>query len=240
MITVHSIPRGYGLSSLSPFCAKVEVFLTMAGLPFMSVPANYPKAPKGKTPWITDDDGAPIADSSIIVDHLVRKHGVTLDAHLDAESRARGHAIKRLFEESLYFVILWQNWAMDENFAHLRAAFAPTLPAPLRPFLPAIIRRSVMKSLKLQGTGRHAPAEIAAAGIADVDALATLLGDRPFFLGEEPSTVDATAYAFLAWIIKPPMTSKTSEHTRSIPRFRSYIARMEERFRLGEIPGASN
>lgn len=240
MITVHSIPRGHGLSSLSPFCAKVEVFLTMAGLPFMSVVADYPRAPKGKTPWITDDDGTAIADSSIIVDHLVRKHRVGLDAHLDEEQRARGHAIKRIFEESLYFVILWQNWALDENFAYLREMMVKMLPLPLRPIVPRLARNGTRSILKKQGIGRHAPAEIAAHGIADVDALATLLGDRKFFLGDEPSIVDATGYAFLAWILKPPMTSKTSEHARSIATFKSYVARMEERFGLLSIPGASS
>jgi glutathione S-transferase len=94
--------------------------------------------------------------------------------------------------------------------------------------------------LQKQGIGRHAPAEIAAHGIADLDALATLLGDRDFFLGDEPSIVDATAYAFLAWILKPPMTSKTSEHARGIKAFKSYVARMEERFGLLAIPGASS
>jgi glutathione S-transferase len=239
VITVHSIPKGLGLSSLSPFCAKVEVFLTMAGLPFMSVVADFPKAPKGKTPWITDDDGTAIADSSVIVDHLVRKHGVTLDAHLDAEQKARGHAIKRLFEESLYFVVVWQNWMMDENFAYMRDAMTKILPAPLRPIVPRIARSRTRALLQKQGIGRHAPAEIAAHGIADLDALATLLGDRKFFLGDEPSIVDATGYAFLAWILKPPMTSKTSEHARNIPSFKSYVARMEERFGLLSIPGAS-
>lgn len=239
MITVHSLPRGFGLSSLSPFCAKLEVFLTMAGLPFRSIAADMRKAPKGKVPFISDDDGTVIADSSVIIDHLIRKHRLAMDDGLDADARARGHLVRRVFEDSLYFVGLWQNWIVEENFAHLRPFIEASVPTLLRPFAPSLIRGAVKKQLQAQGIGRHAPAEIAAHAIADLDAVATVLGDRPFLLGDAPTSVDATAYAFLAWLVKPPMTSRASEHARANAAFRAYLARMEQRFDLGAIPGAA-
>ncbi len=41
--------------------------------------------------------------------------------------------------------------------------------------------------LRAQGTGRHSREEIYAQGKADLDAVATLLGDQPFMLGTEPT-----------------------------------------------------
>jgi glutathione S-transferase len=32
--------------------------------------------PKGKCPWLTDDDGKAIADSQFIIEHLTKKHKI--------------------------------------------------------------------------------------------------------------------------------------------------------------------
>jgi len=63
-------------ASLRPGCAPYEVVDT----------PNPRKAPKGKLPFI-EDAGVRIADSSLIVDHLVRTRGVDPDARLDASQR---------------------------------------------------------------------------------------------------------------------------------------------------------
>jgi hypothetical protein len=43
----------------------------------------------------------------------------------------------------------------------------------------------------------HAPAEIDTLATADVEALASWPGDKPFFMGAAPTRVDATVHAFV-------------------------------------------
>ena len=90
-----------------------------------------------------------------------------------------------------------------------------------------------MKSALLaQGYGRHSRDEIFALGAADLRAVAGLLGDDPFFLGETPRTIDVVAYAFLAnlhyW--QPgPLKSALAAH----PNLVTFVERARARFPAG-------
>jgi glutathione S-transferase len=202
--------RPFGLPNLSPFCVKLECYLRMAGVPYEVRPANMLKAPKGKIPYV-DLDGQLVGDSQLVIERLERTRPTPLDAGFSPEARAVGHAVRRMLEEGLYFVAVYLRWARDDGFAVLRPEFVKLLPPPLRMLLP-LIRRKVRKSLHSQGTGRHSDAEIQAMGMADLTALAAVLGERPFLMGERPGSWDATVYAFMESIGGFPLDSDVRRH----------------------------
>jgi glutathione S-transferase len=78
------------------------------------------------------------------------------------------------------------------------------LPSGLRPLIAVLIRRKVRTTLYGQGISRHDPTRIAALGGEDLRSLSTLLGSRPFFLGDRPTVVDASAYGMLANLLAFP------------------------------------
>ena len=43
--------------------------------------------------------------------------------------------------------------------------------------------------------------ELALLGARDVDALATLIGDKPFLMGDAPCAADAAVFAMLAFVV---------------------------------------
>lgn len=49
-----------------------------------------------------------------------------------------------------------------------------------------------MKKVKAQGIGVHKPEEILEFGKQDLKVLSELLADKPFFFGDEPTTVRTT------------------------------------------------
>lgn len=55
------------------------------------------------------------------------------------------------------------------------------------------------------GLGRHTEAEIFELGTQDLTALSDLLGAKPYFFGDKPSTFDAAAYGTLVQMIRIPM-----------------------------------
>lgn len=228
MIVLHQPPGAWGTPSLSPFCVKLEAFLRMAGVPYEVRPADIRKAPKGKIPYV-EIDGALMGDSQLILEHLTRSRGLDLDAHLTPHERAVGHLVRRTLEEGLYFVSMWNRWVPDESFVALRPAFAAALPGPIKLLVP-LIRGNVKKSLKTQGTGRHAPAEIMAMGIADLDAVSEILGDRPFLLGDRPSSFDASLFAFEEGILAFPVTSALKKHAEGLGNLVAHRARVRERW----------
>jgi glutathione S-transferase len=230
MIELLQFAPAFGLMNASPFCMKVEVFLRLAGLEYKAIDGASPvKTPKGKLPVIRDG-GAVVADSEAIVAWLQQRYRERLPQSLQDSPRGADHALRRMLEEHFYFVLLQMRWVDDAGWPATRGAFFDTLPAPLRALLPAIIRRKMRRDLVGQGVGRHTSDELCARACADLNALAAALGAHDFFGGDEPATLDATTYAFLANLLWAPIESPVRTHMqRELPTLVAYCERMRTR-----------
>jgi len=229
-LILYQFPTAFGLPNASPFCMKVETYLRMAGIAYVSRYGMYQlRAPKRKLPYI-DDGGRVVADSHLIIDYLKSAYGDKLDAALTPAQRAKGTALLRLLEDSLYWALLYARWIDERGWPLTRPAFFGSLPAMLRWFVPSMARRSLARQLDAQGIGRHEPEEIFNIGAADIAALSLLLGDEPYFLGAEPSSVDAAAYAFLANILDVPLETPLLDAARSHANLAPYCGRMRARY----------
>ena len=232
MITLCQFTTGpvWGVNP-SPFCMKVESYLRLAGIPYRLRAALPHKAPKGKLPFIIEEggenDGRRIPDSGQILAHLEATRGAPLDGGLDSGQRALAHLVRRTCEESLFFVALYGRWIEPRGWAVLRSTLFAGLPPPLSWIIPPLIRRGLARDLRGQGTLRHSREEIYALGRADLDALAALLGDKPFFIAGRPTTADITAHAFLANILKPPFDTPLQAHARTLPALTAFTNRMD-------------
>lgn len=231
MITLHQFGPAFTLRTASPFGLKLEAFMRLAGIPYRveNFAGNPSKAPKGKIPYITDDDGREMGDSALIIEHLVAKHGDKLDAHLTSAERAAGHALRRMTEEGLYFAILYSRWIDDAGFAVLAPVFFGTIPAPLRAVVGMLVRRNTRKTLQAQGTGRHTREQIYAMGSADLQALSDALGDKPFFLGDEPTSYDAAIYGTLHNLMQVPTGTPLTASARALPNLVAFCERVTKR-----------
>lgn len=224
-VTLYQPPtRPWGSPNLSPFCAKLETYLRIAEIPHDVKSSNFPKAPKGKIPYVKLDDSY-LGDSQLIIERLETLRSAPLDGWLTPEQRAVGHCVRRMLDEGFYFVVMYLRWNSEHTGTIQRAEFVKVLPKALRPMFP-LIARSVRKALRSQGTGRHTPDEVMAMGRADIDALATLLGAKPFLLGDRPSTVDASLFAFVAGVLAFPGDSALKAHTAAQANLVGYVARL--------------
>ncbi|MBI3574907.1 MAG: glutathione S-transferase family protein [Gammaproteobacteria bacterium] len=230
MITLYQFPPAWGLPNASPFCMKVETYLRMCNLPYTTVNVLNPaKGPKGKLPYITDGSNI-VADSGLILDYLKKTYGDALDARLGTVERAQALAWQRLLEEHLYWCAVYDRWAVDKNWTLTKPAFFGSLPPGVRDLVAVLARRNQLKALHGHGVGRHTSGEIYALGCADLTALSDFLADKPFFLGAEPTALDATAYAFLANLLWVPIDSPLTRHARSFANFIAYVKRMKQRY----------
>ncbi len=230
MITLHQFPPALGLPNASPFCLKLELYLRMAGLPYRNrYTLDLHRAPKGKLPWI-DDDGTVLADSGLIIEYLKRKYGDSLDVGLAPVQRAGGLAITRLLEDHLYWIMLHDRWISEAGWELTREGFFGSMPWPLRIIVPRLARRGIRAALHGHGIGRHTPEQIHDLGIADVDALAELLGDQAYFLGPQPTSVDAVATAFLANILMAALETPVRKAAAAHPNLVGYCRRMARQY----------
>lgn len=230
MMRLFAFAPAMGAISPSPFSVKSLALLEMSGLPYARVNGDPRRAPNGKLP-VLEDDGRTIADSHLIQAHLARAHGFDPDAHLSDEDRAVSAAFRALLEDQLYWVLVYSRWI--DNPGQTRDAFFAPLPAPLRPVIFGIVRRQVRAALHGQGMGRHDRDRIYRFGAEGVAALAGYLGDRPYFLGERPGTVDTALFGFLENVITPPLATPLKEAVCGHPALVAY----HERFGAEQVPG---
>lgn len=226
MITLFQFYRVWGLPNASPFCMKVETYLRMTRLPYDIKFINNPQqGPKGKLPYI-QLDGKSYADSELIIDELKTRFDDQLDNDLSEEQKALAVLIENTFSERLYWIAVYLRWQDDAGWKHVKRTMFGKLPAFPRLFVPGLVRRNMLKALYSQGMGRHSLEEVVRLGCKTIDAMAVLLGDKPFFLGDKVSSVDATAFSFLANMIFSPLNDPFKQHVLQFENIKTYCARM--------------
>lgn len=216
---------GVPLPTSGPFPLKLATWMRMAKIDHELVVENDPrKGPKGKSPWIEYDD-VRMGDSSIIIEHLTERFGVDLDGHLTDDEKARALAVQRMLEEHYHQAFehqLFLGRGGDERIAE----FASTLPPVLRWIVPKVMLRQLRAQLHARGLGRHDEAEIIAQGKADLLALSRLLGDRSFFCGDRPSSIDACVFGFLGVSVYVQGDNPLYAYAASLPNLMRYCDRM--------------
>jgi glutathione S-transferase len=196
MITLYSYPELFGVADNNGYGLKVFAFLRLAGVPFLHEHIfDASAAPRGQLPYIVDD-GETIGDSDTIIAHLIAKYRLTIDAALTPVQRDLSHLITRMLDD-LYWVMSYSRWK-DERFW---PAFRDAL---LREY-PNLTEAGLSKAQEFnfqryhfQGIGRYAPGAAYARGLADLSVLADLIPAKGYVHGEEPSSIDASIYGFIA------------------------------------------
>ncbi|MGH8529673.1 MAG: glutathione S-transferase family protein [Nevskiales bacterium] len=229
MIELHQFAPAFNMPSPSPFCMKIEVFLRLAGLDYEAKVCPDPrKTPLGKLPFIKDGEKL-VADSSSIIEYLVQVHGADLDTGLSEDERAIARAYTRMLEEHTYFGLLYCRWIDPAHWPTVRETFFGDLPRPIRGLLSGFIQGKIKRDLAGHGLGRHPPAEIYRRTAQDVAAVAAFLDGKLYFMGSEPTSIDATVYAFIGnmWeaTLVTPLKDIVGKHSNLV----AYCARMKQR-----------
>ena len=231
------MPRCWGLPNASPFVMKLQTWLRMAEVPHETKELTRPpRSPSGKVPYLERPDGTLLCDTARIIALLTDERSVQLDVGRTAEERAKAVLLTRLLEDHLYWVICWSRFGRDEGWVVTREAYFGGLPALLRPVVATMVRRQLRRDLAGQGFGRMGEeAWIWDRGVEDLEALATLLGDGEFFLGDAPRGIDATAFGFLANLRWAPIPSPVRDSLLATANLMRFTDRMRERYWAGDM-----
>jgi Glutathione S-transferase, C-terminal domain len=142
-------------------------------------------------------------------------------------------ALRRMIEESLYWsAIIHARWQTDTNFAAYRPSLSAMVDLPIEQREQVVnqFRQQILLEFYEHGIGRHSAHEIYELAKTDLGALADYLGDQPYFLGEQPTALDAAAYGSLVHIIQVPFQGPAKEYARSQRNLVTYCRRMQERY----------
>jgi len=227
MIELYKFVPQFGLRDASPFALKLETYLRLAGLEYNTNEIMDPtQAPKAKIPYIVDGEQT-IADSSLCISYLKDKYGDPLGENLSPAQHAIGHALKTMLEERTYWVIVNTRWMDEDNQKLIKSTWFGEIPGLFRGFIFGKIIKDMKKTMYGHGIGRHSSAEIMGFGLADIACLESVLGNKPYLLGDSPSEYDASGYGFLANIMAKPFPTAMSDYITNSKTLPAYIERVQ-------------
>ncbi len=230
MIKLHQFAPTWGIPNLSHFCCKLETYLRMAEIPYQTVDSLPGKSPKGKLPFIEDGNNK-IADSDLIIQYLIQEHGDKLDTDLSPLQKANSIAMQRLLEEHLFWITLYTRWQYsEENWQVNKKAIFGGLPPVIRDIVAWVYRILIRRQIRGHGISRHNNEEIFQKGRTDLDALSDFLSDKPYFMGDKPTSLDATAYGFLINTLGCPIESPVKEYALSKQNLVDYCQRISAKY----------
>ena len=229
MLKLYQFERTWGIPNLSHFCCKIETYLRMADIEY-EIKATLPlTAPKGKLPYLEDGE-TKLGDSQFIIQHL-KTNNNDLDEGLNKTELALSLAMQRLLEEHLYWATMYSRWQYtDTNWQVNKKAIFGVMPPVIRDIAAAYFRNKIKNQIYGHGIGRHKTEEIFKLGMLDIDALSACLGDKKYFLGEQPTTLDASAFGILINTFGCPIESPLKEYGLSKDNLTNFVARIKAHF----------
>lgn len=238
MIKVYQYMPGWSVACISPYVSKLYNYLKMTGLDFEMVQQDLSRlqidAPRGKLPYIVDDDGTVVPDSTEIIHYLKRKHGDPLDADVSAEEAAVMVAWSRMIDDHTYWCgVIQPRWRHDDGWEVYVPIIAQTdsVPSDARDALDAF-RAHIQDEFVKQGMGLKSDADVLETFKVDADALSDFLGTKRFFMGDRPRSVDAAVFSILTHTIEAPFEWAGKDYICGKSNLVSYIDRMRDRFDL--------
>lgn len=236
MITLYTAPSFEELPSISPPCLELETWLRMAKLPYekaIVTAQSFELAPKGKIPFI-EYQGKLVGDAFLIIEMLKEKEGIDLDAGLTSVERSISLAFRRTIKENTYWGAAELRFGIEKNWQHYRVLVAqalfPETPLEVSEPFAEEFRKTMLSQLQAHGIGRHSHEEIRQIICADIQALSDFLADKPFFMGDRPTTLDATAYGYIGNFIQPRYESPIVDYLLERSNLFQHYDRMTQQF----------
>ena len=214
MLTLYSYPELFGVADNNPFGLKVFAFLKLTGLAFRHEHIFDAKAaPRGQLPYIVDD-GEHVGDSDAIIAHLIGKYRLPIDGALTQAQRNTDLMIRRTLDD-LYWVMSYSRWKDPQFWPLFRDAMLGAHTSLTADGMEAAQTFNFQR-YHYQGIGRYEPQDVYKRGIADLSAVASLIGEGGFVFGPQPTSIDAGIYGFVANIyfydIDTPLKQFVASH----------------------------
>jgi len=214
VLTLYSYPELFGVADNNPYGLKIFAFLKLTRVPFRHEHIfDASAAPRGQLPYVVDD-GVAIGDSDAIIAHVIEKHRLAIDGALTASQRDTDLMIRRTLDD-LYWVMSYSRWKDPQFWPLFRDAFLKAHPSLTLAGMEAAQKYNFQR-YHYQGIGRYEPADAYKRGLADLRALADLIGEGGFLFGAVPTSADAGLYGFIANIyfyeIDTPLRAFVKSH----------------------------
>jgi glutathione S-transferase len=231
-LTLFDFPASTGVDgweSFSPFVLEIARALRLAKLPFETKKVNIMKLkdtnPLGQLPVVAFGDEK-VADSTRILERLEAMVPGSMTGGLDARGVAEAWLWEEFADTSLYPYVLATRWVDDRGWPVPRKHFFGAMPAPLRAFVPGIVRRATMKKVFERDFTRGGLEACYERMGRVLDALDVRAPDDGFWLGPKPTVADLGLFAHLH-SLRLPLTPWQAEVLARRAKLTRYLDRVD-------------
>lgn len=226
MIMLSQSDRSPRLPSASPFCLKLESWLRLAGLPYTLMEAHeHQGSSKRALPRVISESGRTMEGLRRVMLHVRSEARTDPDSWLSTDERVFSQAVGHLYSDWLVPAMVWLGWVQEESWPGLRAIClsqdGENLPAPADPLRDHLNLR--IDELAQRENEREKVEELV---LREIESLADFLGSKPFFFGDQPSSVDCTLFALMVVSASAPAESPLAQFAQSSYRIGDYVRRM--------------
>ncbi|CAE1316060.1 unnamed protein product [Acanthosepion pharaonis] len=224
VVILFQPPQHPKTSTLSPFAAKLEMYLRMAKIPYQNE-YSLKMSPKHKTPWIMFN-GQVISDTQFIIEFLNKKFDIDLSKHLTSKEKAVAHAMRKMAEESLYWIFALSLWVHDYDRSFILKRILVSKCILWK------IKSAVKRQTYCQGYGRHTREEVENLCRRDLQALSDQIGRNLFLMGNQPCETDCAIFALVAMLRNMPENSFVTKIMKDnvYPNLTTYYEKMKKAF----------
>jgi len=198
VVYLCQFPLCPSVRSISPFAIKLETWLRVAGIKYECIYTKSFHPKTGQIPYI-EINGEQYADSNLIIEMLTEKFNVTLDSSLTAEQKAVSHAVTSMVENFTAQTGFHYRYGyhMKEFLEELKLGeyYGSGRSINMWGFFQPYITR--LRNF-MSGLGRHENSVVWEMAGKDLMALSKLLGNKEYFYGDEPTSVDCMLFGHLA------------------------------------------
>jgi len=227
IVYLVQFPISPTIRTISPFALKLETYLRLKKVPYESV-YSFKFSKKGQIPYI-ELNGEQIADSNIIIQELEKRGISKSDDNVDSTQRAVNHLATVTIEN--HTSIAGFHWRYGYNMPEFYEKLCEPFFGSGRSlyFFRYLQPYGMIMKTKMHGLGRHSLEEIAQFSFYDLEALSTLLGEKPYFSGDSPSTIDCTMFGHLVQFAYMPLDIPQKQYIKEkCPKLLEFLDRMKD------------
>ncbi|XP_072760799.1 metaxin-1 isoform X1 [Anoplolepis gracilipes] len=225
----------WGLPSVDVECLQVLAYAKFSGVPLKINLANNPfKTPNGRLPLLRA--GLNTLDTVKDILPFFRAEHYNSDYILTEKQCADVMAYDALLKEKLYPALQFIWWIDKKNLDELiRPWYCKALPFPFKFYYPGKFERqahTLMQSLySMEDNIDVIENEVYSEAQKCLTLLSMRLGDREFFFGQQPCTIDAIVYSYLAPLLKAPLPNPILQnHLKNCTNLVKYVSRISQRY----------
>ncbi|XP_068231703.1 metaxin-1 isoform X1 [Palaemon carinicauda] len=225
----------WGLPSMDLKSLQMLAYVKFSGAPVTIVKSSNPfRSPTGQLPVFKCSEGAFSEFSQVTT--FLRKQNFSCDHELSAKQCSEVVAYEHLLREKLYPALVYLWWVEPKSYYDvIHKWYFSSMPFPHKFWYPGKFHKGhtdLINSIFDDSCDTHTiETELHKQAQECLTMLSNRLGDREYFFGRSPSTIDALIFSYLALLLKVDLKVQVLQnHIKACPNLSRYVTKAIQRY----------